>query len=100
MKYFYVDTVYRFLNNLLIVHNTEIIDFHSEPPLIMQCLMSNFKFIGNSSNTCVSICSSVLINDPVLYLAFIPFILKGLSYLLVFVSASFVLKHLILSIYL
>ena len=48
--------------------------------------MSNFKFIGNSSNTCVSICSSVPINDPVLYLAFIPFILKGLSYFLVFVT--------------
>ena len=66
---------------------TEIIDFDSEPPLIMQCLMSNFKIIGNSNNTCVSVCSSVPINDPVLYLAFIPFILKGLSYLLVFVTA-------------
>ena len=67
---------------------TKIGNFHSEPPLIMQCLMSNFKIIvNNSSNTCVSVCSSVPINDPVLYLAFIPFILKGLSYLLVFVTA-------------
>ena len=56
------------------------------PQLQLRCFVSNFKFIGNSSNTCVSICSSVPINDPVLYLAFIPFILKGLSYLLVFVT--------------
>ena len=54
--------------------------------LLFQCLMSNFKLISNSNNTCVSICSSVPINDSVLYLAFIPFILKGLSYLLVFVT--------------
>ena len=66
----------------------EVGHFKHQPPLLMQCLMSNFKLIvGNSSNTCVSICSSVPINDPVLYLAFIPFILKGLSYLLVFVTA-------------
>ena len=57
------------------------------PPLLLRCFLSNFKFIGNSSNTCVSVCSSVPINDPVLYLAFIPFILKGLSYLLVCVTA-------------
>ena len=56
------------------------------PPLLLRCFMSNFKLIGNSSNTCVSICSSVPINNPVLYLAFIPFILKGLSYFLVFVT--------------
>ena len=57
-----------------------------QSPILLQCLMSNFKFIGTSNNTCVSICSSVPINDSVLYLAFIPFILKGLSYLLVFVT--------------
>ena len=38
---------------------TEIGDFGNEPPLTMQCLMSNFKIIvNNSNNTCVSVCSS------------------------------------------
>ncbi len=61
--------------------------YGSKPPLIMQCLTSNFKIIGSiTNNTCVSVCASVPINDSVLYLAFIPLILKGLSYLLVFVT--------------
>ena len=55
-----------------------------KPSLLLTCIYANIKTLYNGS--CKHFCSSLPVNDSTVYLSLIPFIINGLSYLLVFVT--------------
>ena len=55
-----------------------------KPSLLLQCIAAHLKVVENS--TCQHICSTLPVNDFIIYLSFVPLIMNGLSYLLVFVT--------------
>ena len=58
--------------------------WQKNPTPVAKCIYGNMETMNNDS--CEHFCSSLPVNDPLIYLSLVPLILNGLSYLLVFVT--------------
>ena len=58
--------------------------WQKNPTSMTKCIFANMRTVNNDS--CEYFCSSLPVNDPLVYLSLVPLILNGLSYLLVFVT--------------